>query len=145
MPNTATDTGMSTAFKLRLAIAFMVLVVAFGMFGFMYLEGMRPLDGLYMTVITLSTVGFQEVKPLHDASRVFVIVLIILGVVQGGFLVSLFGQLVLEGHFKEIVLRRKMEQKLKKTFRSFYYCRARSSWSPGCAGVSSPKSLVCCN
>lgn len=53
----------------------------------MALEGYGFVDALYMTVITLSTVGFKEVKELSTEGRIFTIFLIILGV--GGIAYSL--------------------------------------------------------
>lgn len=107
--------GMSSPFqKLRLAALAVLLVVVAGTSGLMWLERMSPLDALYMTVITLSTVGFGEVIQLHDASRIFVMGLIVVGVALGGFMVSILGQLIIEGQFKEIVARRKMDKKIAK-------------------------------
>ena len=106
--------GLSTVGKLRLMFLTLALTVVCGMVGFMYLEDMRPLEALYMTVITLSTVGFGEVRPLHESGRLFVVFLIIFGVVQFGLIATLMAQSMLEGHFRELVSRRKMEQRLKK-------------------------------
>lgn len=92
----------------------LVLVIAGGTLGFIVIEDATPLNALYMTVITLSTVGFSEVVQLHDAGRLFVIFLIMFGVGAGGFTISVLGQLVLEGQFKEIYGRRKMEKKIEK-------------------------------
>ena len=89
--------------KLRIAIIAAVIIVVAGTLGLMYLEDMSVLQALYMVVITLSTVGFGEVKELHDSSRIFVMFLIVFGVVLGGFFVTVVGQMVLEGQFKEIV------------------------------------------
>jgi voltage-gated potassium channel len=100
--------------KLRLAVAALLLMVLVGTAGFMLLEKMGMLDAVYMTVITLSTVGFGEVRPLHPVGRIFAIVLILFGVVLAGFTASVIGQLVLEGQFREIFGRRKMENKIRK-------------------------------
>jgi voltage-gated potassium channel len=51
--------------KLRIALVSFAIVVFSGTLGFILLERMAPLDALYMTIITLSTVGFREVAPLH--------------------------------------------------------------------------------
>lgn len=80
----------------------------------MYLEQMNFLDALYMTAITLSTVGFGEVSPLHPFGRIFVIFMIVFGVALAGFTVSVIGQLVIEGQFQEIFGRRKMDNKIRK-------------------------------
>ncbi len=111
--------GLTTVAKLRLALLTLALTIVLGMLGFMYLEQMRPLDSLYMTVITLSTVGFSEVHPLHDSGRVFVVFLITFGVVQFAAIATLLGQTVLEGQFRELMSRKKMEQKLRKLSNHF--------------------------
>lgn len=100
--------------KLSIAIGGLLLVIAVGMMGFILLENMDPLDALYMTVITLSTVGFGEISPLHPSGRLFVIFLILFGVALVGFTASVIGQIVLEGQFRELFGRKKMENKIRK-------------------------------
>ena len=110
----AIQSGTSPLQKLRLALLALLLVVVGGTVGLMYPEDMSLVDSLYMVVITLSTVGFGETQPLHDSSRLFVMLLIMVGVLLGGFLVTIVGQVVLEGQFKEIVARRKMQKRLNR-------------------------------
>lgn len=100
--------------KLAVALFGMVLVIVFGMIGFMWIEHMNSMDALYMTVITFSTVGFGEVVPLHPEGKIFVIFLILFGAVLAGYTVSVIGQLVIEGQFYEIFGRKKMENRIKK-------------------------------
>ncbi len=100
--------------KLRVALLAAVLVISVGTTGLMVIEDMSPLDALYMVVITLSTVGFGEIQVLHDSGRVFMMLLIVFGVILGGFVVTVIGQVVLEGQFREIVARRKMDKQLAK-------------------------------
>lgn len=90
------------------------LLVIIGMMGFSILEEMSPLDGLYLSVITLSPVGYSEAEPLGPPGKFFAIVLIVLGVTIGAFTASAIGQIVMEGQFRELVERRKMDNKLKK-------------------------------
>lgn len=113
MKNYQEATGISATQQLRLSLFIAALVVMVGTAGFMYLEDWDVLDSLYMTVITLSTVGFGEVRTLHAESRLFTIVLIMFGVGLGGLIATSLGRLIIEGQFKEIVLRRKMEKRLK--------------------------------
>ncbi|CAB4244110.1 Kef-type K+ transport system, predicted NAD-binding component [Methylacidimicrobium sp. AP8] len=61
------------------ALIVLLLLVAAGTFGYRRIEGMSLLDALYMTVITLSTVGFEEVHPLSPQGRLFTIGLIVGG------------------------------------------------------------------
>ncbi|NOY88925.1 MAG: potassium channel protein [FCB group bacterium] len=120
MNNSVNNAGDFTSLqKLRLAILGMALVIILGMLGFVLIEHMKPIDALYMSVITLSTVGFKEVTPLHTTGRIFVIFLIIFGVALVGYTASVIGQIVLEGQFREIFGRRKMENKISKMSNHF--------------------------
>lgn len=67
-------------FKIRTAIVFFLLLMLAGTVGYNLLEDWPLLDSLYMTIITLSTVGYGELKPLSPAGRLFTSVLILLGV-----------------------------------------------------------------
>lgn len=83
-------------------------VIAFGIIGYMAIEGWSFLDAIYMTVITLSTVGYAEVKVLSTAGRIFSIVLIVVGV--GGMLYTLttIVRYFIEGQLANILGRRRM-------------------------------------
>jgi voltage-gated potassium channel len=58
----------------------LVLILAGGTFGFIFIEHYPPFDAFYMTLITISTVGYAEVHPLSHAGRVFNSFLILFGV-----------------------------------------------------------------
>jgi len=66
--------------RVRWTIAALVAVFVFGVLGYWLLEDWSLLDAVYMTVITLTTVGFKEVRPLDTQGRVFTIVLLVMGV-----------------------------------------------------------------
>ena len=114
MPEPVTDKGLTSTSKLILVILAGLMVVVGGIIGFMVIEGMSLIDAAYMTAITLSTVGFNEVTPLHPAGRIFVIFLLIFGIAVATAFAAIIGQQVIEGHFKTLVTRRKMENRLKK-------------------------------
>lgn len=105
---------LTPAKKLQLAFVTILIVVLAGVIGFSIFEDMTPLEALYMTVITLSTVGFGEIQPLHTSGRIFVIILIVVGVASATFTASTLGQVILEGQFRRLMGRRKMESKIKK-------------------------------
>ncbi|SYZ73924.1 TrkA-N domain protein [Candidatus Zixiibacteriota bacterium] len=92
----------------------LLFLVIVGTAGFVILEKMDLLDGLYMTIITLSTGGFGEVIPLHTAGRIFVIFLIFSGVVTVTFIGSANGQYIIEGELRNLLGRKKMESQIKK-------------------------------
>lgn len=66
--------------NVQLSIAALFLLGALGTVGYVVLEGMSVIDALYMTVITITTVGFGEIEPLSANGRVFTMLLIVLGV-----------------------------------------------------------------
>ncbi len=100
--------------KLRGAIGALVSIILLGTLFFIVFEEMPFLDALYMTVITISTVGYGEVQPLHLYGKVFVITLILASLAIGAFLASVIGQLALEGQLQAIFGRKKMENKIRK-------------------------------
>ncbi len=71
------------------------------------------LDALYMTVITVATVGFQEVHPLSGAGRIWTIFVILSGLVTGGVVLSLIAAMVVEGQIRRIFGRRQLQSKIK--------------------------------
>ncbi len=72
-----------------------------------------------MTVITLTTVGFTEVQPLSERSRIFTILLIALGIVAVGYIVNRFTAAIVGGYFQEgmqLKQRRKLMQELSQHY-----------------------------
>jgi voltage-gated potassium channel len=65
--------------RLRFALAALAIVLVAGSVGYMLIEGWSPLDSLYMTVITVGTVGFSEVHPMSAPGRLFTMALIFIG------------------------------------------------------------------
>lgn len=64
---------------LRFSVASLVSIIALGTIGYSLIEGWQVFDALYMTVITLATVGFKEVQPLSAGGKLFTTVQIISG------------------------------------------------------------------
>ncbi|GAB4303407.1 MAG: potassium channel protein [Desulfuromonadia bacterium] len=95
-----------------ISLAILLTLVASGMIGYALIEGWGPLDALYMTVITLGTVGFQEVHTLSQGGKIFTILLIVSGVSVLGYLVGSLAQIMFEGQFQRIIGRRRVEKKI---------------------------------
>jgi voltage-gated potassium channel len=74
--------------QLRLALLLLGLLLFVGTVGYILLEGMQWLDALYMTVITLTTIGYGEVEPLTPIGRVFTLFVIISGVGLTGYAIQ---------------------------------------------------------
>jgi voltage-gated potassium channel len=108
--------------RLMLSIGLLVLVISFGTAGYRVLERWDFLDSLYMTIITLTTVGFKEVHDLSDNGKMFTIALIVGGVGTMLYVLRIGAQLVLEGELQEIYGRKRLEKKLKELRDHYIVC-----------------------
>jgi voltage-gated potassium channel len=95
-------------------MAGLALITATGTAGFAWIEGMGALDALYMTVITLSTVGFGEVQPLTPAGQAFTIGLIVLTGGLSLYLIMLIAQMVVEANVRAVLARRNMAKTIEQ-------------------------------
>lgn len=104
----------------RLVVA-LLLLLTFGTAGYMLIEGWTLFDSLYMTVITVATVGFGEIHPLSTGGRVFTMILTIVGVGAAFYILTTIFQTTMEGEFG-IFRRRRMEARIKKISNHFILC-----------------------
>ncbi|HHP7231960.1 MAG TPA: potassium channel family protein [Xenococcaceae cyanobacterium] len=84
-------------------------VVLIGTLWYRFVEKWSLSESAYMTIITLSTVGFSEVQQLDDRGRLFTICLILMGVITIGYIVNRFTEALIQGYFQE-GLRMRQEQ-----------------------------------
>ena len=90
----------------------LTLLVLLGTSGFMWIESWSFLDSLYMAVITLTTVGFEEVHELSDTGRAFVIFFLVAGLGVFFYGIAQIAELVLRTELGDWWERRKMERDL---------------------------------
>jgi len=100
----------------------LAIALAYGVAGYMLLEGWRFLDALYMTVTTLTTVGFREVRPLDDGGMVFTLSVITIGVGLVLTTVTVVAQWVLEGEWGERTRRHRMQGRIDDLSDHFIVC-----------------------
>jgi voltage-gated potassium channel len=103
---------MTPTRRFALALLLVLLMTLVGAAGFRLIEHMSILDSFYMSVITISTVGFEEVHPLSPAGRLFTIGLIVGGVGSAVYLFAIIGELVVEGRLREFLGKTAMNRKI---------------------------------
>jgi voltage-gated potassium channel len=104
------------------SLGLILFVISFGTAGYMIVEKWDWLDSFYMTVITLTTVGFREVHELSRNGIVFTIILIIGGVGTMLYALSTGAKFVLEGELQEIFGRKRLEKKLRDLKDHYIVC-----------------------
>lgn len=109
----SSDTGSARS-GLKIAALISVLVIALGTIGFHLLEEWSIFDAFYMTVITIFTVGFAEVHPLHPAGRVLTVLLILMGAGAIGYLATSFTALLISGQIRNLMRGQRMEKRLTR-------------------------------
>lgn len=99
--------------KTILALVLLGIILAGGTLGYAYIEeGVGFFDAFYMTVITITTVGFSEVSGISEDSRPLTIALIFFGFGLISYVVFSISQFVVEGEVSRILGRRKLDKKL---------------------------------
>lgn len=94
-------------------IAFLVvLILAIGTTGYMWLSGYNFIDALYMTVITVTTVGFGELQPFSPEEKVFTIFLILTSITIFGYAVSAFSEYLVSGKLFEHFKHKRVEKQI---------------------------------
>lgn len=113
---------ISTGRHVLLLLLLSTLLIAFGTLGYMITQGFRLIDALFMTVITLTTVGYGEVRPLDDTGRIFTIILIMMGAGFVAYNLAYFTRLLLDGDLLELYRRRRVRRKLQQLSGHYIIC-----------------------
>jgi len=104
------------------AMAALLMVLVAGTIGFTWIEGWSVLDAFFMTVITLSTIGYGEVHPLSAGGRVFTVFIVFLGVGSMAFAVKEATRVMLEGELRQVLGRRKLVKRIGSLSNHYIVC-----------------------
>ena len=105
----------------RIGAVFVLLFLS-STLGYMLIEGYSLIDAAYMTIITLSTVGFGEVRSLSPVGRSFTMVVILVGVGLVAFLYSVIAEYVIAGHLGGTLKMRRMMRTIEKLQDHYVIC-----------------------
>ncbi|MCP2519718.1 potassium channel protein [Candidatus Aminicenantes bacterium AC-335-B20] len=98
------------------------LIIIIGTFGYFLIEKWNILECLYMTVITIFTVGFREVRPLTPTGRIFTIFIIFSGVSTAFYAFTKIAEIAFEGGIRKFWRKRMNEKKLKTISNHYLVC-----------------------
>lgn len=98
--------------KSVIALIMLATILSFGTFGYMFIEHSSFIDSLYMTMITISTIGYGEIFPLSTMGRIFTMVLILVGVGFVMFMFSKITEAVVGGELRALYGRLNMKNKV---------------------------------
>ncbi|MDJ0991513.1 MAG: potassium channel protein [Desulfobacterales bacterium] len=113
---------MERVTQVIISVCLSIALLALGSLGYMLIEGWGFMDSLYMTVITLATVGYGEVQTLSGPGRVFTLILIILGVGYFLYVVGAIIQFLVEGRIRLVLGRRKLDRQINKLEGHYIVC-----------------------
>src|SRR5262249_54319207 len=104
------------------AVALLVSVIVGGTVGYVAIEGGNAWDAFYMTVITITTVGYKEVHDLSRAGQVFTVVLLFGGVGAALYTFTLLATMVVEGNLRKRLHGRRLTRMLDTVTNHFIIC-----------------------
>jgi voltage-gated potassium channel len=108
--------------RLRIAIGILILLIAVGTAGYHWIEGISLLDSLYMTVITLATIGYREVVSPNTAGKIFTLLLIAGGVTTGAWALQSMLQTLLSEEMHGTVFLHHMQKQIDGLRNHYIIC-----------------------
>jgi len=116
------DDGMSSKYKPVIAALLCLMIIAMGTAGYMLIENYSLFDGIYMSIITITTVGYGEVLPLSDLGRGFTSFLILAGFASFAFAGHVFVEAMLEKVWSDKLEKNKMKKNISALKSHFIIC-----------------------
>ncbi len=105
-----------------LSVFLSLFIIIFGTIGYVFIEDWNLIDALYMTIITLATVGFKEVHEISQAGRLYTIILIMFGAGTFIYVGTALMQFVVEGQIRIVLGRRRLDSKIKHLKNHYIIC-----------------------
>lgn len=115
---------MIKLFKSRIAWALILMttILLAGILGYHFFYGFKWVDAFYMTVITVTTVGFSEVKPLDADAKIFTVFLIVSSVFIFGFAISVITEYILSRNSLQLLKKKRVKNKINRLSNHVVVC-----------------------
>jgi len=108
--------------KVILSLISLSILIGGGSLGYVLIEGWKPFDALYMTIITIATVGYREVYDLSHGGKVFTILLIIFGAGTIAYAIGSMFQFMVEGQLRALLGRKKLQKQINRLKGHYIIC-----------------------
>lgn len=108
--------------RLKLSLFLLFTIIGTGTLCYTFIEGMTPFEAFYMTMITITTVGFSEIKPLSDLGRFITVLIIVSGFCVLSYTLGQVAQMFIEGELRALLGRRKLEKKIATLKNHYIIC-----------------------
>ncbi len=109
-------------FRLKVCGLSLLAILTAGMTGYRLIEGWPLMDCFYMTIITITTVGFGELHPLSDGGRLFTVLLIIIGVGTVAIAISIMFETLVQRQMRLFMEKRSMQKEIDTLSRHIIVC-----------------------
>ena len=108
--------------KVKYSLTTLAILVGGGILGYTVIEDWSIFEALYMTIITLATVGYNEVHTLSHAGKIFTIFLIVFGVGTIAYTIGSMIQFMVEGQLYQLLGRKKLQKQIKRLQGHYIIC-----------------------
>lgn len=99
---------------IKIGIGVIISLIVFGTLGYHLIEGWEIIDSLYMTIITITTVGFKEVEPLSTGGKIFTMVLIVTSLSSLIYVGTSIARFVFDGDLANYIKTYRVDKKIEK-------------------------------
>jgi voltage-gated potassium channel len=113
---------MVTFRKIAQYTTLLVALLVLGSLGFVWIEGWNFFDALYMTVTTLTTVGYGEIHPLDEIGRIYNMLLILAGMGVLFYILGSLARVLVEGELHAVMGRRRLIKHIKRLKNHYILC-----------------------
>ncbi len=114
-----------------LTLGLLLSVIVIGIIGYMML-GYTLSEAVYQTIITIATVGFEEVHQLDNRGMWFTSILVVFSIGIFFYAVTSFTRFIVEGVFLNTYKDNKVKRKIEPDFRTCGHLRLWEEWKTGC-------------